>query len=298
MKLYCSIWHGWNQSAYRIRNVHFIMRILGSDFSVSSLRLEENIVANHQHLPKGFTSLLDARDLKKVLWFMKRWFPTHLHGLSPTQSLPCSSHSHHPYGLEPGRCMWFPAWVRPPSCCWIWSSGPCSSDPAGSIVGKNGENDKWTRQHSMKTDVSIHHTDAWIPSCPANPRRLRELCRIIHNGSTRIHSNKRRTREQNMQIGFKSVNCQLAQMEFSAHSSTSCQQLTQCFSRRRIELKRCFRGLTAFRFPVTGISPDKWHQSYWRLTVQFSLSNPKENSIQCAHVNISQLIDIHSSSFM
>lgn len=129
---------GIDQSAYRIRNVYFIMRILGSDFSVSSLRLEENIVANHHHLPKGFTSLLDARDLKKVLWFMKRWFSTHLHGWSPTQSLPCSSHSHHPYGLEPGRCMWFPAWVRPPSCCWIWSSGPCSSDPAGSIVGKNG----------------------------------------------------------------------------------------------------------------------------------------------------------------
>lgn len=126
---------------HRIRNVHFIMKILGSDFTVSSLRLEENIVANHQHLPKGFTSLLDARDLKKVkhFWMVyERWFSTHLHGLSPTQSLPCSSHSHHPYGLEPGRCMWFPAWVRLPSCCWIWSSGQCSSDPAGSIVGKNG----------------------------------------------------------------------------------------------------------------------------------------------------------------
>lgn len=57
MKLYCAIGtYGIHQSASRSRTVHFKVIISGSDFIVSSLKLEENTVANHQEIKEVFTA--------------------------------------------------------------------------------------------------------------------------------------------------------------------------------------------------------------------------------------------------
>lgn len=98
---------------------------------------------------KHRTETFQEKTNKRFIKVCDGWFFTHLHAVSPTQSPPCSCHSHHLYGLEPWTRTWFLAWVHPLSWCSIWSSARCSSDLAGSNAGNKYKKSIFTTLEKM-----------------------------------------------------------------------------------------------------------------------------------------------------